>query len=321
MLFSIALCLTSAISLAQKSQIVYTDFIQSGNAKLFLEVRGAAGKSPIILFLHGGPGNAFGLISFRAYVGPQLESKFLIAYLHQRGVLESPTVPDSSQTVSNHIVDVMSALNYLKTKYPGRRLYILGHSWGGTLAMLSVIHDLQLVKGVIDVAGPFNFVSTLKYSYEMTLKWGKQNNISTTIEGLEKIGPPPYTVPSQQSTLSDLSSSAYGGIDKHLSIAKLLSRPPYTKMNPAWQKTQVDIISAMNSELNKIDMEPALSKIRTPLLVIVGDSDAVVPAESLKTGYATFGGPKKFVILKNSHHLPFVDQPDEFVKEIEEFVK
>src|SRR5436309_3442463 len=123
----------SQMAASQTTQIAESPIISSNDTKLFLELRGPSRNTPILLFLHGGPGNVFGLVSFRAYAGPQLESKYLVAYLHQRGVLNSPAVPDSTQTVASHIADVHNVIHYLRTRFPNRRLYVLGHSWGGTL--------------------------------------------------------------------------------------------------------------------------------------------------------------------------------------------
>jgi poly(3-hydroxybutyrate) depolymerase len=142
-----------AIASSAAGQVADSTVLKSNDAQLYLELRGQAERSPILLYLHGGPGNAFGLISFRAYVGPQLESRFLVAYLHQRGVASSPAVPDSTQTVANHIADVKNVVAYIRTRFPGRHIYLLGHSWGGTLAVLSCAQNPGLVDGVIDVAG------------------------------------------------------------------------------------------------------------------------------------------------------------------------
>jgi dipeptidyl aminopeptidase/acylaminoacyl peptidase len=69
----------SQIVLSQTAQINRSALIESNGTKLYLELRGPSRKVPILLYLHGGPGNAFALVSFRAYVGPQLETKYLVA--------------------------------------------------------------------------------------------------------------------------------------------------------------------------------------------------------------------------------------------------
>ncbi|MBI3653175.1 MAG: alpha/beta hydrolase [Acidobacteria bacterium] len=305
----------------QTAQINKSAFIESNGTKLYLELRGTSRKAPILLYLHGGPGNAFALVSFRAYVGPQLETKFLVAYLHQRGVLNSPAVPDASQTTANYVADVQNVVKYLRTQYPSRRLYLLGHSWGGTLAMLSILDKPNLVDGVIDAAGPFNTQTSLTASYEMALKWARDEHRLDAVKELEALGPPPYHNIDQQITLSKWAASAYGGIDQHLSEARIFSRAPYTKPEANWQDVQISISKAMYAELGQVNVEPHLSRLRTPLLVIVGNLDAVVPPFSLRSGYAAYGGRKRWIDLKQSHHLPFVDEPAQFIEAIRSFIR
>ena len=103
--------------------------------------------------------------------------------------------------------------------------------------------------------------------------------------------------------------------------AKLVSREPFTSIQPEWQDVQIRISTAMYSELGRVNMEPQLTKQKTPLLVIVGRRDAVVPPSGIRSGYDMYAGRKKWVELSGSHHLPFVDEPDTFAKTIASFVR
>src|SRR4026208_727998 len=71
--------------------------VQSDGAELFVELRAAASTHPVVLFLHGGPGDHISaLLPFMAYPGPALERSFTMAYLYERGVGKSGPVPQSS---------------------------------------------------------------------------------------------------------------------------------------------------------------------------------------------------------------------------------
>ncbi len=99
-------------------------FVDSGDTKLYVEIRGQKKTVPVVLVLHEGPGNAVGILAFEAYPGAELEKNYIVAYLHQRGVLRSPAVPAASQTLANHVRDVDSVVEYLKKRFGERtRLY------------------------------------------------------------------------------------------------------------------------------------------------------------------------------------------------------
>ena len=91
-------------------------FVKSGDTKIFVHLKGEKKNAPVLLHLHGGPANPMGILAFEAYPGPALEEKFIVAYMHQRGVLSSPDVPDSTLTVAHHIRDVDNVVEYLKKK-------------------------------------------------------------------------------------------------------------------------------------------------------------------------------------------------------------
>ncbi|HYL99004.1 MAG TPA: alpha/beta hydrolase [Blastocatellia bacterium] len=197
---------------------------------------------------------------------------------------------------------------------------MLGHSWGGTLALLSILDRPQLVDGVIDVAGPVDVLANLRESYRMTLDWATEQKNAEAIKELESAGPPPYNDFNQQLVLAKWSSAALGGIDKNISMDKLLSRAPYTKFDDSWGNAELGVVKAMYAELSRVNMEPQLPQLKTPLLVIVGKRDSVVPASSMRPGFELYGGPKEWVELSDSHHLQFVDEPEAFAKAIEGFV-
>jgi proline iminopeptidase len=307
--------------IARHGPLAETTLVKSNDTQLYVELRGGAERAPILLYLHGGPGNPLGVVAFRSYVGPALESRFLVCYLEQRGVLSSPAVSDASLTVSNHVSDVHYVIKYLGTRFPGRKIYLLGHSWGGTLAVLSILGKEGMVAGVIDVAGPLNVPASLSASYGATAKWAEEAKNSEAALELKALGPPPYRDFNQQIVLSKWSSSAQGGIAQNISEEKLLSRPPFTSMEDSWQGTQLRTGKAMYAEVSAINVEPRLAGVKTPLLVICGKLDTVTPCAELQESYKLYGGPKQWVELGASHHLCFVDEPEPFVKAVSDFAR
>jgi proline iminopeptidase len=322
--FAFTLLLTtssSKLAIAQSRQLAETAVVKSGDTQLYLELRGPAEQKPVLLYLHGGPGQALGLVAFRSYVGPNLESRFLVCYLHQRGVINSPMVPDASLTVANHVADVHNVIQYLQTRFPGRKIYLLGHSWGGTLALLSLLDYQGPVAGVIDVSGPMNFPATVAASYQATLKWAEDTGNKEAIQELKELGPPPYHDFMQQFGLGKWSSAVQGGIAQHLSPATLLGRAPFTTMEPSWQDAQLRIAKAMYGQLFEINIDSRLGSLKTPLLMISAKLDAIVPSAQLQESYRLYGGPKQWVELSASNHLSFVDEPEAFVKAVSDFVR
>jgi proline iminopeptidase len=74
----------------------------------------------------------------------------------------------------------------------------------------------------------------------------------------------------------------------------------------------------VDGNLTEVEYLDRLSEIRVPTLIIVGDHDESDPKMSKEMHKKIAGS--QMVILPNSGHMTFVDQPEEFLKTVREFV-
>ncbi len=89
------------------------------------------GSGPALLLLHGGPG----LSDYLAPLAAELAPAFDVAWYQQRGL--GPSVVTGDRRVEGHVADAIAVLDGLGWERP----WVLGHSWGGYLAMsLAVAH-------------------------------------------------------------------------------------------------------------------------------------------------------------------------------------
>jgi pimeloyl-ACP methyl ester carboxylesterase len=294
--------------------------VDSGDTKLYVEIRGQKKTAPVVLFLHEGPGNSVGILAFQAYPGAELEKNCIVAYMHQRGVLRSPAVPASSQTLANHVRDIDNVVEYLKKRFKKERVSIVGHSWGGVLGYLYVLQHGAKIDKLVAVAAPFDMASTQFASYEMTLQWARDTNTQLAVDALVRLGPPPYRTSQQLLEKTLISADAYGGIAQNLDMNKVLAAGGLTEYDPRWGDSQTEISDAMHAEIQKIDVENDVPRAATPLLLIGARNDAQVPYFSLKSGFDKWGGKKEFVVFERSNHIPFIDEPDRFIAEVTRFL-
>ena len=98
-----------------------------------------AGAGPPALLLHGGPG-------ITDYLGPlaaELGGVLHTMRYQQRGL--APSVETGAKSVDGHVADAVAVLDGLGIA----RAWIVGHSWGGYLAMHVAADQPRRVLGVV----------------------------------------------------------------------------------------------------------------------------------------------------------------------------
>jgi pimeloyl-ACP methyl ester carboxylesterase len=99
-----------------------------------------SGEGPAALVLHGGPG----LSDYTEGLAEELGGLFDVIRYTQRG--NPPSVTDGPFTIEQHMDDAISVLDGLGID----RAWLLGHSWGGHLALhMLIAHPNRLLGAVV----------------------------------------------------------------------------------------------------------------------------------------------------------------------------
>lgn len=113
----------------------------AGGAKLYVE---ESGKGVPVIFLAGGPGLNPGYIQ---PVWSHFTENYRCIVLHQRGTGKSviPAVDASSISMDNYVNDLEALRQHLQVE----KLTLVGHSWGGMLAMLYLSRKPEHVEKIV----------------------------------------------------------------------------------------------------------------------------------------------------------------------------
>lgn len=115
------------------------------DVRLWYKVAGRGAKgAPPLLFLHGGPG--YNSYSFEAQAGPALEKKLQVIYLDQRGSARSERPWRAEYSIAALVDDIEALRKTLGVD----KLAVMGHSFGGTLALeYAAAHPEHVAKVVL----------------------------------------------------------------------------------------------------------------------------------------------------------------------------
>jgi pimeloyl-ACP methyl ester carboxylesterase len=101
-----------------------------------------AGSGPPVMLLHGGPGLSF---SYLDELAAELASEFRVASFQQRGL--EPSTVQGPFTMAQAIEDAVCVLDGLQWE----RSLVVGHSWGGHLALRILAAHPGRLRGVLAV--------------------------------------------------------------------------------------------------------------------------------------------------------------------------
>jgi pimeloyl-ACP methyl ester carboxylesterase len=100
-----------------------------------------AGDGQPVLVLHGGPG----LSDYTAPLAAELTDAFAVIRYQQRGV--APSVTSGPFDIGQHVADAIAVLDAAGAG----RAWVIGHSWGGHLAMHLAVQHPGRVAGLVIV--------------------------------------------------------------------------------------------------------------------------------------------------------------------------
>ena len=126
------------------SSISVIEKIMLGGQEQYLVIRGVNRVQPVMLFLHGGPGSPE--LPFMKNYNRDIENDFVMVYWEQRGAGKSysKNIPVESLNLEQFILDTKELSEYLAKRFHQKKIYVMGHSWGSILGILTAYQYPEL---------------------------------------------------------------------------------------------------------------------------------------------------------------------------------
>jgi len=311
----LALLLFSIPALAAPSVYPITQGFVDANGALiyYLEV----GKGDPLVIVHGGPGASHDY--FLPYLLPLARTNQLI-FIDERGSGQSETLQNVSlYTVENMVEDVEAVRQALGLG----KINLLGHSYGGVLAQAYALKYQENLNHLILCSTFYSTKEINEVFVQMKQKMPKE--LSDRIDKMEKEGLYGHGKDFEKNRYTnDYKIAAWGE-----------GYFPYLYQNhpdPNYDPTDTSHMSwalyremwgshgefVIDGNLKSVEYGDGLSSIKTPTLITAGDHDESDPKMSQEMNQKIKGS--KIVIFPKSGHMTFVDQPDMFIKAVNDFL-
>src|SRR5262249_9689770 len=145
--------------------------------------------APLLLWLHGGAERPL----FRYFDG-DLERDFVVAYWDQRGTGRSfdDRADPHELTIARHLADLDVIVDRLRQELGQSPIVLIGHSWGGALALLYAHAHPEKIAAVMAVAPVVDMLAQQQAQYAFVSAHATQHQDRKVLERLRAIGPPPH---------------------------------------------------------------------------------------------------------------------------------
>ena len=277
----------------------------------FLDINGSQifyktlGQGEPLVIVHGGP------VMDHSYLLPhfeQLAKDFQLIFYDQRACGQSAVDVD---TASTHLDGFVEDIELLRQALNLDKINLLGHSWGGLLAMKYGIKYPQNLKHLV-----------------------LSNSIAPSVADWQEEG----AAVSERATNQDradrqtiMASGALQSADPSMAITKLLKisfRPQmYDTTNLAqlnlfvpkdyMQRSQ--IFGLLGPDLANFNLYPELKKITCPTLIIYGGEEPATRLHAQKMTDSFLNG--QLSIISKAGHFPFIENASGFNQEVKGFLK
>ena len=309
-------------------------WIERKNARMPVWVRGNIDTGIFIVFNHGGPGSC-GTAESLFEVTPAngqfdhtsplqaLENDYAVVYWDQRhsGMSSGNADPNDSQ-IEDFGEDLSLVIRELRARYHVQHLFLIGQSWGHTVALsyLTLIDDWTSnqagVDGYILYKGNNEQDAAYQAARPRIIQFANQEiaagrDIAYWKDAIQFYEQRPHPI----------DAADFSAIDEYADRAMQVSYPLQARI---WASLKASIFSPLNGwalyfnnkKTNQAEaflkrittdtsMRQTLPRLSIPVLLIFGAKDLKAPVEvgqSIYQGFSTPESQKTLLILPNSRH-------------------
>src|SRR4030095_1741913 len=303
---------TSATSLAadiDATPIQEMRFVTLGAIQQWITIRGENRANPLLLIVHGGPGDAqSSLHSIYAVY----EKDFTIVQWDQRGAGKTYAQNRNSPPEAERVVlDGIELAQYLCDYLAKKKILLLGHSWGSYLAVGMVQRRPELFADSLGTGHVGSWRANVKAQFDFMLARSRATNDRKKVELMEAIGTPDPTNATQ-----------------YFSWWRM--RKPYiTRADAKWFEDLMQIVrtdpefteeymKALGegmgysgrttlSAMLATELTTNASSFKVPFFVIQGKEDMATPTSVAVQYFNVVKAPrKKLILIEHAGHFAFV---------------
>ncbi|WP_431263347.1 alpha/beta fold hydrolase [Roseateles chitinivorans] len=285
-----------------------------GGIPQWLTIRGDDCANPVVLIVHGGPGNPNTPFADRLF-GAWSRTVTVVQW-DQRGAGKTfaATRPAEGEalTMAQLSQDGVEVARYAAQRLGKRKVILMGGSWGSALAVHMAMAAPELFQAYVGTAQLVDYYADTAASYASTIALAKAADDADSVGKLQKIGPPPWKDPRAFGVLRRVTRKYEAqGSDAApkgwFTFGPGYDTPDYEAAYEAGEDYSfLNFVGLAGDGMGpRIDLRKLGVRFAMPVYLLQGEQDLVTPPQISRAYFDEIVAPKKvFIPLARTGHDP-----------------
>jgi len=312
---------TRQFAITSPTGIDEASYVAIGGIDQWVTIRGEDRANPVILFVHGGPGNVTNPWTFRIFA--PWEAQFTVVQWDERGagrtLARSGPGIASTITVDRMAQDGIELVEYLRRHLAKPRIIIVAHSFGCLLALRMVQQRPDLFYAYVGTGQVADETRNYSVAYDALVRKAREIGNTQALEELQRIGPPPYAA-GDGYRVQWKWANAFEGADDFLNgTIGLTLVAPGGSIDDFVHDGEGEMLSAdqLVPRTRSARMEDLGVSFAVPMFFFQGAEDFTSPTELAREYLGRIHAPQKaFVPIEGGGHFAVFMRSNQFLAEL-----
>ncbi|HEV8364773.1 MAG TPA: alpha/beta hydrolase [Gemmatimonadaceae bacterium] len=293
-------------------------YVTIGGIEQWITIRGEDRSNPVLLFLHGGPGDAtnpWAYAALRAWL-----RKFTLVQWDQRGagktLGKNGRSLGSTITLERMVRDGIELTELLRKTLDQNKVILVGHSFGSILGVFMVKARPDLYHAFVGTGQVVDPARNYAVAYDELLNAAENAGELRAVRDLKEIGAPPwkdgrgYGVQRRWANIFEHADVFLGSV-----FGLALAAPGYSARDVNdWLDGQSLSAEHLVPETSALEAQKLAGKFAVPVFVIQGAQDFTTPTSLARKFVSSISAPRKaFIPIEGGGHFAVFMKSDAFL--------
>lgn len=310
-----------AYAIRSATGIDEASYVPIGGIEQWVTIRGQKRDNPVLLFLHGGPGDVTNPWSFALFA--PWEEQFTVVQWDQRGAGRTlrKTGPSIAPTVTLDRIaqDGIELAEFLRTHLGKAKIIIVGHSFGSLIGVRMARARPDLFFAYVGTAQVADETRNYVVAFDALMNKARALGNQQALDELGRVGPPPYKT-GEGYGVQRRWANAFEGADQFIygTIGLALVAPGNSvdDIDASFEGQQLSAERLVPQSTSLTPNDLGLN-FAIPVFVFQGAEDFTTPTELARDYVNSITAPQKaFVPIVGGGHFAVFMKSDQFLREL-----